>query len=166
MERKKAGILRAAEIAAKAGWYAQRLNPGSRFRGSDLGRSGGLERLSVGWATLPPGKDSFAYHAHDVQEEWMYMLSGRAVALVDGAEIPIEAGDFLAFPAPQVAHLLRNPGREDVVYLMGGERPAMDVLTYPALGGQRYLLRGEEGRSAFYRLDKPEFPFGRADDEP
>jgi uncharacterized cupin superfamily protein len=165
MERKKAKVIRGAEIAEKAKSYAQRLNPASRFRGADLARRGGLQRVAVSWAALEPGKDSFAYHAHDLEEEWMYVLSGRAVALVDGEEIEVGPGDFLAFPAPQAPHLLRNRGSEPVVYLMGGERLPMDVITYPALGGKRYLLRGEDGRAAFYELGTPEFPFGPAGDE-
>jgi uncharacterized cupin superfamily protein len=163
MERRAAKILTANEIANGARWYAQRLNERSRFLGSELARVTGLSRLGVSWAMLPAGCDSFAYHAHDVQEEWMYMLSGRAVALIDGRETEVQAGDFIGFPAPQVPHLLRNAGKDDVTYLMGGERPAMDVLHYPALG-KRYLLRGENGRAAFYRLDAPEHPFGELDD--
>jgi hypothetical protein len=134
--RKPAVILRAAEIAAAERTFTQRLNPGSLFHGSELSRPGGLTKYGVSWARLPPGKESFAYHAHDVQEEWMFALSGRAVALSDGVEHPVA--------------------------LMGGERPVRDVLTYPALG-ERYLLRGEEGRAAFYKLGDPVFPFGLAE---
>lgn len=164
MERKQAQILRARDISEHAQTYAQRLNPRSRFRGTDLARTGGLERVGVSWVRLPPGNDSFAYHAHEINEEWMYVISGRPVALIDGHELALEAGDFVAFPAPQVPHLLMNRTGEDVVYLTGGERRNMDVLDYPAIG-KRYLLRGEEGRAAFYPLDKPTFPFGEVDDE-
>jgi uncharacterized cupin superfamily protein len=160
MERKPATVLRAVDIEAKARWYEQQLNPRSAFRGSELARAGGLERIGLSIAFLPPGHDSFAYHAHDHQEEWMYVLRGRAVALVDGVEHEVSAGDFLAFPAPQVPHLVCNRGDEEVVYLMGGERVAVDVLSYPHLDGARYLLRAEAGRAAFYRLGTPEFPFG------
>jgi len=158
MERRKAARLCAAEIASGAHGYSQTLNPRSRFRGTELATLGGLSRARVSHATLPAGAESFAYHAHDVQEEWMYVLSGQGVALVDGEEIPVGPGDFLAFPAPQVPHLLRNPGPGELAYLMGGERVAMDVLHYPDLG-RRYLVRSEDGRAAFYRLDAPEFPF-------
>jgi len=165
MDRKPATILRASEIETTARWYAQRLNPESRFRGTELARAGNLERIGVSIAFLPPGKDSFAYHAHDIQEEWVYVVRGRALALVDGVEHEVGPGDFLAFPAPQVPHLMCNRSSEDVVYLMGGGRVAADVITYPHRGGDRYLLRGEDGRAAFYKLATPEFPFGSDEDE-
>ncbi|HVP66114.1 MAG TPA: cupin domain-containing protein [Anaeromyxobacteraceae bacterium] len=158
MERRNATLLRAADVAGGARTYTQTLNPRSRFRGTELATLGGLARARVSHATLPAGAESFAYHAHDVQEEWMYVLSGEGLAIVDGKELPIGPGDFLAFPAPQVPHLVRNPGPGELSYLMGGERPATDVLTYPE-SGCRYLVRGEDGRAAFYRLDAPEFPF-------
>ena len=164
MDRKPATIVRSSEIEARARWYTQGLNPRSRFRGTELASSGGLERSGVSIAFLPPGKDSFAYHAHDSQEEWMYVVRGRAVALVDGVEHDLGPGDFIAFPAPQVPHLLCNRGNEDVVYLMGGERTDADVITFPHRGFERYLVRHEEGRAAFYRLGTPEFPFGDGDE--
>ncbi len=49
------------------------------------------------------------------------MLSGRAMAEVDGGQYELGAGDFIAFPT-KVAHHLRNPFDEELVYLMGGKR--------------------------------------------
>lgn len=69
MERKPARLLRAANIVEKRRWFSQRLNPSSRFRVSSLGEAGGLERVGVSIAWLPPGKESFAFHAHRYEEE-------------------------------------------------------------------------------------------------
>ena len=65
----------------------------------------------------------------------------------------------MGFPAPGIAHLLRNPFGEDLVYLMGGEAVALDVLDYPTLG-KRYLLHYAGGPPDFYELGEASQPFG------
>jgi uncharacterized cupin superfamily protein len=162
MERKKAGVLRARDIDGATRTYHQRLNPRSRFRGAGIGRLGGLERTGVSLARLAPGEESFAYHAHLIEEEWLYVLHGRGVALIDGANVELGPGDFVAFPAPSVPHLLRNPFGEELVYLMGGENRAVDVLDYPELG-KSYVLVAGAGPTAFHEMAAPIHPFGRDD---
>jgi uncharacterized cupin superfamily protein len=126
----------------------QRLNPNSHLLRTGLSRLAGLQRAHVSLGRIPPGKDSFAYHAHMVEEEWVYVLSG--------------AGDFMGFPTPSIAHLLRNPFDEHLVYLMGGESVPLDVLDYPTLG-KRFLLHYTGGPPDFYELGEPVKPFGLAD---
>ena len=65
----------------------------------------------------------------------------------------------MGFPAPGIAHLLRNAFGEDLVYLMGGEAVALDVLDYPTLG-KRYLLHYAGGPPDFYELGEAFQPFG------
>ena len=161
METKKAGLVRAAEVAQRARWYSQKLNPKSKYLGASMARAAGLSRTGVSLVRLPPKADSFAYHAHRYEEEWLYVLSGRAIALVDGQEIEIGPGDFIGFPTPSVAHNMRNPFNEEVVYLMGGENKDHDIIDYPELGKQYLLLPGHQ--AAFHPLGEPEHPFGRAD---
>jgi uncharacterized cupin superfamily protein len=166
MERKPARLLRAANIVEKRRWFSQRLNPSSRFRVSSLGEAGGLERVGVSIAWLPPGKESFAFHAHRYEEEWPYVLEGCGLSIMGDEEALIGAGDFVAFPAPSVAHVLRNTGDRDLVYLMGGENLPVEVIDSPRLGKAYMLLsRRASGqpRTAFYELPEAEFPFGPAE---
>src|SRR6266567_7405341 len=86
MERKPGTILRAAEILAHRRSFSQRLNPNSLLRGTGLARRCGLERVGVSMAWLAPGKESFAYHAHRHEEEWLFVVSGWGVAIVDETE--------------------------------------------------------------------------------
>ncbi len=166
MERRKAVIIRAADADRLEVSWVQRLNPRSRFSGASLGRHAGLERTGVSRGRIPPGGESFAYHAHLCEEEWIYILSGRARGRIDGDTIDLLPGDFVAFPAPQVPHLLTNPHAEDCLYLMGGERrQTPDVLDYPDLG-KRYVLIREPANTAFHELGAGEYPFGRAVEEP
>lgn len=94
----------------------------------------GLSHVGVSLARIPPGKESFALHVHSVQEEWIYVVSGRGHVRLDEQELPIEAGDFVGFPAGGPAHLVRNTSEADLVFLQGGDRRPGDVGRFPDLG--------------------------------
>jgi GST-like protein len=162
MPHKTAVILRAADIDRAEIAYVQQLNPRSRFRDAWLTQLAGFARIGLSRGRIPPGSESFAYHAHQAEEEWIFIVSGRARARIDGKEHDLGPGDFAAFPPPQAPHLLTNPFEEDCVYLMGGERLVTDVLAYPDLGKVYALVRGAL-RTAFHELGPAEYPFGRAD---
>jgi len=143
MEKPSLNIVRAADIAAHAQEFSHPWNPQSLMHGTQLGRSVGLKRTGVNFMRVPPGRESYVYHSHRYEEEWMFLLSGAGVALIDGQEFPIAAGDFIGFPAPSVAHLLRNTGTEDLVYLAGGENREFEVAEFPALG-KRMVRMGQQ----------------------
>jgi uncharacterized cupin superfamily protein len=138
-----AHILRASQIGARQEPFSHHWNPKSELIGVQLGKQLGLKRVGVTIARMPPGKESFVPHAHHREEEWLYILMGEGTALIGDEEMPVGAGDFLAFPAPQVTHHLRNTGSEDLVYLMGGENAKMDIVDFPTLG-KRLVRAGTE----------------------
>ena len=143
MEKPSLNIVRAADIAAHAQEFSHPWNPRSLMRGTQLARSVGLKRTGVNFMRVPPGKESFVYHSHRYEEEWMYVLSGTAIALIDGTEFAIGPGDFIGFPTPSVAHLLRNNGSEDLVYLAGGENLEFEVAEFPTLR-KRMVRMGQQ----------------------
>jgi uncharacterized cupin superfamily protein len=142
MEERKF-IVRADEIAGQARAFSHPWNPNSEMVGARLGALVGLSRTAVNWVRVPAGKESFIYHSHYREEEWIYILSGRGVAEIDGGEFEVEAGDFMGFPTPGVAHHLRNPSGEDLVYLVGGESLDVEIADFPRLG-RRMIRRGGE----------------------
>jgi uncharacterized cupin superfamily protein len=152
-------LWKADEIRSRERAFTQRLNPDSLFIGTGLSRLAGMQRAHVSLARIPPGRDSFAYHAHMLEEEWVYIISGRGIAEIDGVEHEVGPGDFMGFPTPSAAHLLKNRGGEDLVYLMGGEDKPVDVIEYPHLG-KRYVLVGTPQGTEFYELGAPQKPFG------
>jgi uncharacterized cupin superfamily protein len=134
MDKPSLNIARAADIEAHAQEFSHPWNPESLMRGTQLARSVGLKRTGVNLIRIPAGKESFAYHSHQHEEEWFYILSGRALALIDDVEYELSAGDFVGFPTPSVAHHLRNPGPGDLVYLVGGENRENEIADFPRLG--------------------------------
>lgn len=127
-------LIRADQVKAAEGQFSHPWNPKSLLVGSHLSKLGGLQRAGVSLVRIPAGHESFTYHSHHREEEWVYVLSGRAVAEIDDKSYEISAGDFLAFPTPSVAHHLRNPYEEDLVYLMGGENCDTEIADFPRHG--------------------------------
>ncbi len=159
MTDKKSFILRAKEIADNMRTFSHPWNPNSEISGTYMGRTLGLKRTGVNFAVIHPGKESFVYHSHYCEEEWIYILSGRGIAEIDGEEFEVFPGDFMAFPTPSVAHHLRNSGKEDLVYLVGGENLDVEIADFPHLG-KRMIRRGEI-LDIFDQKDAK--PFGKLD---
>lgn len=108
-------------------------NPNSEIHGWMLAKRVGLKRTGLNLMRVPPGKESFVYHSHRFEEEFVFVLSGRAVMEIDGQEHELGPGDFVGFPTPSAAHHLKNPFSEDVVYLSGGENREFEVADFPRL---------------------------------
>jgi len=91
-----------------------------------------------------------------MEEEWIYVLSGRAVTHIDGQDYELGPGDFVAFPTPSVAHIMANPFKEELVYLMGGENRNEEIADFPTL--DRRIVRLGDGLSVYKLSDgKPFF---------
>lgn len=134
------------------------LNDRSELYLTRLSDPTGLTHLGISLARLPPGRESFALHMHTVQEEWIYVVSGRGHVRLDDQEVPIAAGDFLGFPAGGPAHLVCNTSDEELVYLQGGDRRQGDRGHFPELG--KVAFKHDEGHMALVDEDRVELlPF-------
>ena len=142
MEERKF-LIKADEVAEGAGSFCHPWNPNSEIIGTRLSTLVGLQRTGVSLVRIPAGKESFIYHSHYREEEWIYIISGRGVAEIDDEEYEVAAGDFMGFPTPSVAHHLRNPYNEDLFYLVGGENLDVEVADFPRLG-KRMLKCGQD----------------------
>lgn len=142
----KPNLIRAAEQSSHADhrWtFEHPLNPASSVEGFALSRLTGMERAAVNLMRVPPGKESFAYHRHAAEEEWLYILSGRGVAEIGEETYEVGPGDFMGFPAAGAGHHLKNPYDEDLVYLAGGEKLEVEVADFPR-HGKRLVRVGEK----------------------
>lgn len=118
------------------------LNPNSEIYIRSLANAVGFERIGLSLARIPSGKESFIYHAHHNEEEWLYILSGCGIAEIGEQEFEVGPGDFMGFGLNQPPHHLRNPFSEDLVYLMGGEKVRFDIGVFPRLN-KRIIRDGE-----------------------
>jgi len=155
------GLVRSSDLAANEETFSHPWNEKSEITGTRMSERAGLSRTGVSRVRIQPGKESFAYHMHHYEEEWIYVLSGRGLARIDGEDYEMKAGDFVGFPTPSVAHLMSNPYDEELVYLMGGETLDHEVADFPELG-KRMVRTGE--RIDIYNLADGR-PFGPLEDE-
>jgi len=136
-------LVRAADRRAGEVSFCHPLNPLSEVHGFLLGRHTGLRRAGVSLLRVPPGKESFVHHVHHVDEEWMFVLSGRGELRIGDERFDVGPGDFAGFPPRTLPHHLRNVGGEDLVYLCGGEALDWGVADFPDLG-KRLVHLGDE----------------------
>ena len=123
--------------------FVHQHNPGAVRHTSSLTDPLGFQDMGVHLVKLEPGSDSSEHHSHDVDEEFLYILSGRATAWIGDEHFEVEPGDFMAFPKASPAHHLHNSPEEDVTYLVGGTRSSIDVCNYPLKGLRQYRIHGQ-----------------------
>ncbi len=109
-------------------------NPNSEVYMRPVSMAAGLSRTVLTLARVPPGKESFVYHWHERDEEFLFILSGRGRAEIGEEVFEVGPGDFMGFAPGGPSHHLTNPYDEDLVYLMGGERSGTDIGHFPKLG--------------------------------
>jgi len=141
MDAKKPWLLPADQIKALLQSFSHPWNPNSEISSTQLGKTVGLQRTGVNFVKVAPGKESFIYHSHYSEEEWIYILSGQGTAEINDEEFEVKAGDFMGFSTPSVAHHLRNTGDEELIYLTGGENLEVEIADFPRLG-KRMIRKG------------------------
>lgn len=92
-------------------------------RHADFNGVTGFERVGIHHMVLPPGKRTSLPHAESLEEEFVFVISGRPDAWVDGWIHPLRPWDGVGFPAGSaIAHTILNNTNEDVELLVLGER--------------------------------------------
>jgi len=135
-------IFTAEDIAAQPFDYVHPLEDDAKIRLFPLGHAAELKNTGVSLGHLAPGKHSFPMHRHLIQEEWIYIISGTATLRLGDTDTLIAPGDFAAFAPGGPAHKLTNTGSETLVYLMGGDKTAVEVADFPELG-KRLTFTGD-----------------------
>ena len=102
------------------------LTPAMRPSGGSLG---------VNWICIPPGRTAVPFHAHQLEDEAFFILSGRGILRYGDELREVGSGDCISCPAGTgKAHQLANPFAEELVYLAIGSHDPNEVCTYPDTG--------------------------------
>jgi uncharacterized cupin superfamily protein len=101
-----------------------------------LGRIGsaiGAEKLGCQLHIVPAGKKAFPRHAHHVNEEMFFVLSGEGTYRLGEETYPIRTGDLMSAPAGDVstAHQIVNTGSTELRYLGFSTRLDPEIVEYP-----------------------------------
>ncbi|SHH09247.1 cupin domain-containing protein [Massilia sp. CF038] len=125
----------AAEVAADTkpslypAQYAARMAGRSKRR---LSQVFGMTNFGVNLTTLAPGASSALRHAHTLQDEFIYIVSGNPILHTDDGKHQMAPGMCAGFQAGTGnAHRLLNDSDADVTYLEIGDRSAGDEAVYP-----------------------------------
>jgi len=101
-----------------------------------LGKPAGSIELSATLTEMAPGGISFPRHAHYVNEEAIYVLSGSGEARIGDAPVPVRPGDWIALPTgPEHAHQMINVSTvEPLVYLGISTMRGAEIVEYSDSG--------------------------------
>ena len=101
-----------------------------------LGKPAGSIELGATLTEVAPGGISFPRHAHYVNEEAIYVLSGSGEARIGDARVPVRPGDWIALPTgPEHAHQMVNVSTaEPLVYLCISTMRGAEIVEYPDSG--------------------------------
>ena len=129
--------------------YASRM--GGRVK-KPLGDLFGLTNFGVNLTRLAPGGISSIRHAHSKQDEFVYIVEGRAVLISDEGETLLKPGMCAGFKAGTGnAHRLINRGVKDCIYLEIGDRTAGDEVVYP--DDDLQTVKTADGKRVFVHKD-------------
>jgi len=87
-------------------------------------------QTGVNIRVLAPGQPNGMYHSESVQEDFL-VLGGECIAILDGDEVALRAGDFVHC-SPGTEHIFVGAGDGPCALLMIGARREGSTLHYPA----------------------------------
>jgi len=92
----------------------------------------GSKKLGYRICVVPPGKRAWPRHAHLVNEEMVFVISGRGLLRYGNDESPLRAGDVIAFvPGPDTPHQIVNSSEQDLKYLCVSTMEEPEIVLYP-----------------------------------
>lgn len=115
-------------------------NPKAIRNTKSLGDIVGLSTIGFHLVRVEPGDETTQHHSHEFSDEFVYILSGSCTLCLGDEEYELSANDFVGFPKNGPAHSMKNNGQEDLVYLMGGSRPDIDICNYPKIKRRMYII--------------------------
>ena len=127
MERRHPNVVNQDEVAVN-----EMAKGNHHIKGRQLAAPAGGVQLGATLTEIPPGKRSYPFHYHCMNEEAIYVVSGTGTARIGEASVPVRAGDWIAYPiGPASAHQIVNDGDVPLVYLCISTKHMCEVVGYP-----------------------------------
>jgi uncharacterized cupin superfamily protein len=119
-----------------------------------LGNAIGLDQFGVNICTLKPGAASSLRHAHEREDELVYMLEGEVVMVEDHGETVLRPGDAAGWKANSgIHHHLINRSDRNAVFLEVGTRAQHERATYT--DADLIVVRDANGSRALHKSGEP-----------
>ncbi len=133
MERERKGhpnIVNTADLE----WNTRAHEPRFQCEHKPLAARAGGRELGCGLFRIQPGKTAFPIHFHHANEEAIYFIAGEGTLRLGEESHPVEAGDYIVFPAGGQAHQLINSSQRPLEYLCMSTMIQPEVVEYPDSG--------------------------------
>lgn len=119
---------------------------------------------------VPPGKRAWPLHAHYVNEEMFFILSGSGTVRFGEDTFPVSEGDFIsAPPMPEEPHQIINDSDATLIYLCVSTMLEPEVVSYPDSEKLGVIAGTPPGRSGakggVFKFIKEDAGVGYWDDE-
>jgi uncharacterized cupin superfamily protein len=122
-----------------------------------LGDHAGLKNYGVNYVRVAPGGQSSARHAHQKQDEFVYVVEGEFVLVTDAGRETVGPGTCIGFPAGTGdGHHFLNLTDRDAAFLVVGDRTAGEEVTYPDI--DLAIKPGSDGKGAHFHKDGSPYP--------
>jgi uncharacterized cupin superfamily protein len=119
-----------------------------------VGDAAGLTQFGVNLTRIKPHSSSALRHAHENEDELIYMLEGELILHENAGETVLKAGDAAGFKAGSgIAHCLINRTNRDAIYFEVGTRAKSERVQYPDV--DFVMERDEKGRRFFRKSGEP-----------
>lgn len=129
---------------------------------AQLGPLIGARKLGCRFNVIPPGKAAWPFHSHLVNEELVFVLSGRGELRFGTERYPLRAGDVVGLPpgGAECAHQIINDGDGELRYLAVSTMEEPDIGLYPDSGKFAVFAGsapgGDRGKRSFSYIGRPE----------
>jgi uncharacterized cupin superfamily protein len=129
-----------------------------------LAKAFGLKRIGVHHETLPPGHRSCWPHAHEGDEELVFIIEGTPDVWIDGELFRLGPGDAVGYPqGTGIAHVLINNTDAPVRFIgIGDSHGNPDRVHYP----RHPELNAKRDARHWADADRPARPDGGHDGMP
>jgi uncharacterized cupin superfamily protein len=105
---------------------------GFRWRGTQVGKRAGSERLGMSLYEVEPGSATYPYHYHFASEELLIVVRGRPHLRTPDGWRQLDEGEVVAFPVGERgAHQVLNRTDEPVRFLVVSEMQSPEIAVYP-----------------------------------
>ena len=121
-----------------------------------VGDAAGLTKMGVNRVVLPPKSKTALRHWHEVDGEFVIVISGEVVLWEEAGETLLRAGDCAGFKAGVAnGHAIENRSGEPAILFEIGTRDDVETVQYPD-ADLRYEKRN--GVRCFVRRDGAPYP--------
>lgn len=130
-------------------------------KGAFVAKKLGLKEIAVNYEILQPGDRSSWPHAHNKEEEFIFILQGTPQIWINGYVFDLIPGDCIAFqPGTGYAHTVINNSDKDVeMIVVGKQKVKNDKVFYP-----KHPKRNKEMKEKGYFWDNhPKHKMGSHD---